>query len=138
VKPILRVKIDQDANGRHKEMTDMGFQYAWFDCGNNPDPFQDSSFSGWMKPEHIELITRAVNSPKVVPSTDHESDKTKLSEHIAEVIYSKLRDLKSDKPIWQHDAHEFLPANVCCDYAGKRGLINSMAREIRQVLDLET
>lgn len=138
MKPILKVRID-DPNEKHKELIEKGFRFAWFDFDLESDPFENSSFSGWMKPEHIKIITDAVNAPAARESAEaHENDKTTLSNHIAEVIYSKLKELKSDKPVWQHDAHEFLPANVCCDYAGKRGFINSLAREIRQVLDLET
>jgi hypothetical protein len=70
--------------------------------------------------------------------TEHEKDKLRLSNHIAEAIYVLLHNLKSNEPIWQHDPHEFLPANVCCDYAGKRRLINSMVAGISEILDLET
>jgi hypothetical protein len=78
----------------------------------------------------------STEQPRIL--TEHEKDKARLSSHIAEAIYRKLIDLKSDKPIWQHDPHEFLPANVCCDYAGKRRLINMITLEVQTILDDET
>lgn len=76
--------------------------------------------------------------PKHREYTEHEKSTQRLARHIADAIYAKLVSLKSDEPIWQHDPHEFLPANVCCDYAGKMRLMKSMVYEIQKILDLET
>jgi hypothetical protein len=76
--------------------------------------------------------------PKHRVYTEHEKSTQRLARHIADATYAKLESFKSDEPIWQHDPHAFLPANVCCDYAGKMRLINSMVSEIKKILDHET
>lgn len=70
--------------------------------------------------------------------TEHELSVHRLARHISEAIYARLSAMKSDLPVWHHDPHQFLPANVCCDYAGKMGFINTMAYEAQKVIDLET
>jgi hypothetical protein len=82
-------------------------------------------------------VSREIDKEEFM-TTEHERSTVRLANHIAEAIYASLKSLKSDKPVWQHDPHEFLPANVCCDYAGKRRLINRMFTEIGRILDLET
>lgn len=76
--------------------------------------------------------------PKPREINQHELATLRLARHIAAAIYDRLKSLKSEHPIWNHDPHEFLPANVCCDHAGKARLFNSMVWEIRRILDLET
>ena len=43
----------------------------------------------------------------------------------AESLYRWMADDLKD-----HEGRSFLPANVCCDYAGMRGFVNEMARRI--------
>lgn len=53
---------------------------------------------------------------------------------LAEEIYERMRGLTSKEGQWVVDCHEFLPANVTCDHAGKACLINIIANAIEKYL----
>lgn len=54
------------------------------------------------------------------------TEKEKMAEDLAQELYNWMSNLKG---VWNVHENSFLPANVCCDYAGMRGFINGM-REI--------
>ena len=53
-----------------------------------------------------------------------------VTEKIAKEIYDWLNNLKSEAGEWVVDPHEFLPANVTCDFVGKMNLIKGMNKII--------
>jgi len=53
---------------------------------------------------------------------------------LAEALHKWMAGLKSKDGSWVVDSHEFLPANVTCDYAGKMSLINGIANTIEDYL----
>ncbi len=58
-----------------------------------------------------------------------------LSQEIAEKIYNWMNNLSSPDGNWVVDSHEFLPANVTVDWAGRCQFINGMAKLIEKGMD---
>lgn len=59
-----------------------------------------------------------------------------IAEELFRWMSNDLMRVNKDGFDWVHTPTEFLPANVTCDYAGKRGFINEMARKIDGVADV--
>lgn len=62
------------------------------------------------------------------------ADTNALATNIAEDLYDWMYGLKSKDGSFVVDSHEFLPANVTCDFAGKSLFIRGMAGRINTVL----
>ena len=54
----------------------------------------------------------------------------KLAKKIATELQSWMSDLNSEKGEWVVNPHEFLPANVTCDFAGEARFIKDMTKII--------
>ena len=54
---------------------------------------------------------------------------------VAEKLYDWMNTLDSPKGEWVVDSRAFLPANVCCDFAGRARFIKGLAKVLMEGTD---